>query len=96
MLRLYVEAWAFPEVFADIRREAITDFVLTERRRVEAAIRAGDLGPNASAVQILDAIEGSVLMHVLVTPPDLLVRVRENLPEYIEQLVDNQLRAAAI
>ena len=42
MLRLYVEAWAFPELFADIRREAITGFVLTERRRV------GQIDPEAA------------------------------------------------
>lgn len=93
MLRLYVEARAFPEVFAEIRREAITEFVLDERRRVEAAIREGDLTPDASPVQILDAIEGAVLMHVLVTPPHLVDRVQRNLPDYIEKMVDNQLRA---
>lgn len=92
MLRLYVEARAFPEVFAEIRREAITEFVLDERRRVEAAIREGDLAPDASPVQILDAIEGAVLMHVLVTPPHLVDRVQRNLPDYIEKMVDNQLR----
>lgn len=95
MLRLYVEARAFPDVFVDIRKEAITDFVLEERRRVEATIRTGALPPHASAVQILDAIEGAVLIHVLVTPPHLIDRVRRNLPEYVEQIVDNQLRAAA-
>jgi len=31
---------------------------------------------------------------VLVTPPHLLDRVRSTLPAYVEQLVDNQLRAA--
>jgi AcrR family transcriptional regulator len=96
MLRLYVEARAFPDVFAEIRREAITDFVLEERHRVESAIRRGDLGPQASAVQILDAIEGSVLMHVLVTPPHLVDKVRRNLPDYIEKMVDNQLRAGTV
>lgn len=94
MLRLYVEARAHPEVFTDIRREAITDFVIEERRRVEEAVAQGELPPGTSPVQILDAIEGSVLMHILVTPPHLLDRVRTNLPEYIDQMVDAQLRAA--
>lgn len=95
MMRLYIETWAFPTVFADIRREALTAYVLQERRRVESAIRTGELPQNASAVQLLDAIEGAVLIHVIVTPPDLLDRVRRNLPAYIEQLVENQLRAMA-
>lgn len=93
MMRLYIETWAFPTVFADIRREALTAYVLQERGRVESAIRTGELPPHASAVQLLDAIEGAVLIHVIVTPPDLLDRVRRNLPAYIEQLVENQLRA---
>jgi len=95
MFRLYVETLAFPQVFANIRQGAITDFVLEERGRVEAAIRRGALPAHASAVHLLDAVEGAVLMHVLVTPPHLLDRVRSTLAVYVEQLVDNQLRAAA-
>ena len=94
MFRLYVETLAFPKVFAGIRQAAMTDFVLEERARVEAAIRRGALPAHASAVHLLDAVEGAVLMHVLVTPPHLLDRVRSTLPAYVEQLVDNQLRAA--
>lgn len=94
MLRLYVESRALPEVFAEIREEAITSFVLAQRHRVEDAIAEGDLCPGASAVQLLDAIEGAVLMHVLVTPPQLTARMRRTLPEYVETLVDAQLRAA--
>ncbi|MHB1489011.1 bacterial regulatory protein, tetR family [mine drainage metagenome] len=95
MLRLYVEARAYPDVFAEIRREAITEFVLEERHRVAAAIRAGDLAADASPVQILDAVEGAIFMHILVTPPHLVDRVRRNLPDYITTMVDNQLRAAS-
>jgi AcrR family transcriptional regulator len=95
MLRLYVEARAFPEPLADVRHEAITRFVLSERHRVERAIADGELPPGASVVHLLDAIEGSVLMHVLVTPPHLLERVRSTLPAYIERLVDLQLAAVA-
>ncbi|WP_282944364.1 TetR/AcrR family transcriptional regulator [Cellulomonas endometrii] len=95
MLRLYVEARAFPEPLADVRHEAITRFVLRERHRVERAIDDGELPPGASVVHLLDAIEGSVLMHVLVTPPHLLDRVRSTLPAYIERLVDLQLAAVA-
>ena len=96
MLRLYVEARAHPDVFADIRRRAITDFVLDERRRVEAAIQLVDGVPPMSTVQLLDAVEGAVFMHVLVTPPELVDRVRLNLADYIEHMVDNQLRAVGL
>lgn len=94
MLRLYVEARAFPVPLADVRHEAITRFVLSERQRVERAIREGELPPGTSAVHLLDAIEGSVLMHVLVTPPHLLDRVRSTMPAYLERMVDLQLAAA--
>jgi len=96
MLRLYVEARAHPEVFADIRRRAITDFVLDERRRVEEAIQLVDRVSPMSTVQLLDAVEGAVFIHILVTPPELVERVRQNLADYIEQMVDNQLRAVGL
>jgi len=96
MLRLYVEARAHPDVFADIRRVAITDFVLNERRHVERAMRDVEGVSPTAAVQLLDAVEGAVLMHVLVTPPHLVERVRRGLPEYVEQMVDNQLRAIGL
>jgi AcrR family transcriptional regulator len=96
MLRLYVEARAHPDVFADIRRRAITDFVLDERRRVEEAIQLVDRVSPTATVQLLDAVEGAVFIHVLVTPPELVDRVRRSLAEYIEQMVDNQLRAVGL
>ncbi|WP_182111397.1 TetR/AcrR family transcriptional regulator [Actinotalea sp. JY-7876] len=95
MLRLYVEARAHPTVFAEIRHDAITTFVLDERHRVEDAIRDGELPAGASAVQLLDAVEGAILMHVLVTPPELLERVHRTMPEYVSRLVDAQLAAVA-
>lgn len=94
MLRLYAEARAYPELFAEIREQAISRFVLDERRHVEDAIRAGALPPHASPVRILDAVEGAIFMHILVTPPELLPRVRAGLDEYVELMVDDQLRAA--
>lgn len=94
MLRLYAEARAHPELFDHIREQAISRFVLAERERVAAAIRAGILPSDASPVRILDAVEGAIFMHLLVTPPTLMGRVRAGLDEYIERMVDDQLRAA--
>jgi hypothetical protein len=45
-------------------------------------------------VHLLDAVEGAVFVHILVTPPHLMDRVRSSIRTYVEQLVDNQLRAA--
>lgn len=94
MLRLYAEARANPEIFSEIREEAITKFVHDERRRVQDAIESGDLPRSASPVRILDAVEGAIFMHILVTPPSLVARVQAGLDQYIEDMVDDQLRAA--
>lgn len=94
MLRLYTDVRASPEILGTVRERAITRFVLDERERVAAAIRRGEFAPGASAVRVLDAVEGAVLMHVLVTPPDLLPRVRAGIQGYVELMVDDQLRAA--
>ena len=94
MLRLYAEARAHPEMFGEIREQAISRFVLDERQRVAEAIRAGVLPADASPVRILDAVEGAIFMHLLVTPPQLLPRVRAGLDDYVEHMVDDQLRAA--
>jgi AcrR family transcriptional regulator len=94
MLRLYAEARAHPEIFSEVREEAITKFVRDERRRVQEAIESGDLPASASAVRILDAVEGAIFMHILVTPPGLVDRVRAGLEAYIDAMVDDQLRAA--
>ncbi|MDQ1289759.1 MAG: hypothetical protein QG622_3325 [Actinomycetota bacterium] len=95
VLRFYVETWALPGVFGEIRQHSITDWVLRERHRVDRATRDGELPPGASPVHLLDAIEGAVFVHALVTPPHLLDRVRSGLREYVERLVDDQLRAAS-
>lgn len=94
MLRLYTEARAHPEVLADVREEAIGRFVREERHRVERAVRDGSLPPTASPMRILDAVEGAIFMHILVTPPELVARVRQGLAAYVEAMVDDQLRAA--
>jgi AcrR family transcriptional regulator len=94
MMRLHTDVWANPEILGSLRERAVTRFVLDERDRVAAAIKRGEFAPAASAVRLLDAIEGAVLMHVLVTPPELLPRVRAGIQEYVELMVDDQLRAA--
>lgn len=94
LLRLYADARAYPDMFGEIREQAITRFVLAERERVDDAVAAGVLPPHASPVRILDAVEGAIFMHLLVTPPELIDRVRGKLDDYIEHMVDDQLRAA--
>jgi AcrR family transcriptional regulator len=93
VLRLYMEIFTYPDVFTPVREQALTAFVLSERRRVKTAVSQGELPPGASAVHLLDAIEGAVFIHVLVTPPALRERVRSGLRDYVEDMVDHQLRA---
>lgn len=90
-MRLYAEVSGDAEEFAEVRAATLTRSVLMQRGRLERAIREAHLDPGASPTQILDVIEGAVLMHVLVTPPELRERLRAALATYVVDLVDTQL-----
>lgn len=87
-IRLHVEARAYPEESEGIRRQAFTDPALLQRERLQRALRLE--GPTAqnAVIQILDTLEGAVLMHILASPPELEDRVRAKLPTYAVDLVD--------
>lgn len=91
VLRFEVEARAMPEEFADIVRDISTSHVLETRRWLDKRIRSGEIATTRGALEILEAIEGSAMMHALVTPPELVPRVLEGLPAWAERLVDAQL-----
>jgi AcrR family transcriptional regulator len=89
-IRLHVEARAFPEESEEVRRQTLTRSALLQRERMHQAMGLTD-GGSAAVTQILDTLEGAVLMHVLVTPPELEDRVRTRLPAYVGELVDTLL-----
>jgi len=91
LLRFDVEARIHPDEVGPIYREVTSPAVLSKRRWLQAAIDAGDVHTTRSAMQILEAIEGSAMVHVLVTPPELVPRMRQELPRWVVSLVDSQL-----
>jgi len=64
--------------------------------RVRDMQAAGALPPWVSATRLLDAIEGSILIHVLVTPDDKLDALRSGARAYVNTVVDEQLRIASV
>ena len=69
----------------------------TPSARLVAEVRRrrddGELDADASATRLLDAIEGSVYIHTILTPADRLEALRAHGRQYVEQVVDTQLRA---
>lgn len=91
LLRFEVESKAMRDELADVVASVSTSTVLNMRHWLEEEIRRGRLATSRSAMEILEAIEGSAMMHAIVTTPDLLDKVCAALPRWAERLVDAQL-----
>jgi AcrR family transcriptional regulator len=89
---LYSAALANPEEFQEIRQERISKGVLSLEDRVDRAVREGELPKDTPTRQFLDAIEGAILIHVLISSPDTLEDLRSKTDDYVTTLVDMQLR----
>lgn len=87
-IRLHVEARAYPEESEGIRRQALTRPALDQRERLQRALNLSGPHAQAAVIQILDTLEGAVLMHILASPPEMEERVRAKLPTYAVDLVD--------
>lgn len=90
-IRLHAEARALQGATNEVRRQTFARNVLEQRRNLEKAIARGDLDPHTPVTQLLDALEGAILMHILATPPELEETVRMRLPTYLVDLVDTLL-----
>jgi AcrR family transcriptional regulator len=91
MARLQVESIADPETWSEYQERVVVGSVLRSRKWLQEAIDRGEVRGGGSAMQILEAIEGSVYVHALVTPPNLRKKVLEALNDWAERLVDTQL-----
>lgn len=86
VMRLYLDARTYPDECVEIFRHTIGRSVERQRRALEEVLATSTM-TTRSAREILDAIEGGVLMHVMVVPPELEARVRSKLPFFCERLV---------
>lgn len=89
--RLLVEGRNGPPELREIHAAAIGSRVSALRARIEDAIASGELPPGVSAMRMLDALEGTMYMHISVTPEHLLERMLAQLPSYITATVDSLL-----
>ncbi|MFJ3212671.1 TetR/AcrR family transcriptional regulator [Streptomyces flaveolus] len=87
-LRMYVEAFTHPKLFAGIVESVFAQQVKAARTAVRRAIERGELAPGTSSTLVLDAIMGGVTAHVLSTPPHLRDTMIAGASAYPEQLVD--------
>ncbi|MHC1478860.1 TetR/AcrR family transcriptional regulator [Frateuria aurantia] len=92
MMRLRIEMRADPELWIDELWQMQKTQVVEARRWLQQAIDRGEIVTSSTPSQILEAIEGSIYMHMLITPPALRERVLAALSEWAGDLIDSQLR----
>ena len=88
VIRLHVEHLADPSFFHGIWDATAGKAIRSERAWLHRAIEKGELKPNTSVSQLGNAIEGSLMIHVLACPPELRDRAIRNLRRYVNDLVD--------
>lgn len=93
MANLCTATAADPEALAQVRQVDLARGVCALTDRVEEAVAAGELPPGTVVRPLLEAIEGAILVHILVAPTQTVAEIRADLDRYISALVDAQLRA---
>lgn len=90
--RLFVEAGnAEDPVIYQIYEDLFVTPLSAIHERLWDFKRDGCLPRNTSVVRLLDAIEGSVLMRTFCLPDDFIGCFLEKVPDYVADLVDDQL-----
>ncbi|MPV88225.1 TetR/AcrR family transcriptional regulator [Georgenia ruanii] len=92
LTHLYSAAQANPAEFDEIRQRSISRGLLSLHDRIQQACGSGELPPQTPVDQLLDAIEGAVLVHVLFSSPRSADDLRAGIRDYVGTLVDVQLR----
>ena len=93
---LHSAALANPDEFHEIRQRNISRGILSLHGRLERAIEDGELPAGTPVDHLLDAIEGAILVHVLVSSPKSTDDLRAGIGEYVQTLVDLQLRGVGV
>jgi AcrR family transcriptional regulator len=93
MAHMFSAAVVNPEEFKEIREENISRGVLALAGRIEKAIADGELPPGTSVHHLLDAIEGAIFVHMLISSSrSSREELEAGLKDYVRELVDIQLR----
>lgn len=82
-------AMANPEDYAEVMDESLNRGAFALATRIERAVEEGELPPSTSASHLLDAIEGAIYFHFLISNAGKpRVHLRAGLDEYVTELVD--------
>lgn len=95
LANLCTAAAADPDVLDEIRKVDLARGMCALTEQVEEAVRGGELAPGTAVGPLLEAIEGSILVHYLVNPTAPAEELRAGLEGYVTALVDHQLRPLA-
>lgn len=93
LANLCTAAAASPEALDEVRKADVARGMCALTAEVDEAVRAGELPPGTAARPLLEAIEGSILVHCLVAPTASVEELRDGVEDYVGPLVDAQLRA---
>ena len=88
---LVTAAAADREVLDEIREVDLARGMCALTERVEEAVRGGELAPGTAVGPLLEALEGSILVHYLLNPAATAEELRAGLDSYVVALVDRQL-----
>jgi AcrR family transcriptional regulator len=95
MLNIVSAAIANPDDFQEIREKSISQGVLAVVGRIERAVADGELPPDTDTDLLLDAVEGSLIFHLLIVPRGASQKeLGDDLERYVTTLVDGALRGA--
>jgi len=89
MLNIVAAAVANPEEFQELRAELIDDGVLPLTGRLERAVADGELPEGTDVGMIIDGLEGSLVMHLLIAPRGATNKeLAADLERYVTDIVD--------
>ena len=87
VIRLILENHTDNEELGTIWRNSVGKSVIHTRNIIRDAMRTGDLRPETQRVQLGDALEGGMAMHVMATPHHLLSVGRKKVRRFANELV---------
>lgn len=93
-LRVQLEAKAYPDVLGEAMESLRSDAISSGRGIVIRAIERGELPPDTSAGLLLDALSGSIVHRLLLSPNENLTGLEEQASEFSERVVDFILTGA--
>lgn len=87
-LRAQIEAKVFPDVLGVALDSQRRETIARGRAVVVAAIERGEVSRDTSPALVMDALAGTIINHLMLTPKDDLDELGEERGEFIERVVN--------